>query len=112
MAFRSLCSQSTEFYFDPLEAQLERTQALGALAVGDFIVTRHSNIAGTQVVFHLLHDGSVAPEKTTLLQEGLKNILTVCAEFDILTLALPTLLMPFELAPLLPESQALRFADG
>eukprot|EP01135_Chromosphaera_perkinsii_P006576 Nk52_evm1s553 gene=Nk52_evmTU1s553 len=115
--FISLCESSTDFHFPALEIQLEKIRedvminCRGKLLqCGDFFVTRHSNLAGIHVVFHLIVDdndcdsSSADPTVETAAKSklsprsdviiGLRNILYVAFNYDIHNLNIPLLMLP------------------
>ena len=64
--------------------------------MGDFYITRHSNLSEAHVVYHLVVDdvalrsSDITSRHASLL--GLRNILKECCKHDITTLTLPLLL--------------------
>ena len=114
--FISLCESSTDFHFPALEIQLEKVRedvmfnCTGKqLHAGDYFITRHSNLAGIHVVFHLIVDDSdtdgssvqksekgvpskLSPRSDVII--GLRNILYAVFSYDIHSLSLPLLMLP------------------
>ncbi|UJR14533.1 hypothetical protein I4U23_001529 [Adineta vaga] len=66
-------------------------------SVGDFYVTRHSNLSEVHVVYHLVVNDSALRSSSEITSRhaalfGLRNILKECCKHDITTLTLPLLL--------------------
>ncbi|XP_061435064.1 protein C12orf4 homolog [Lethenteron reissneri] len=66
------------------------------ISPGEFYITRHSNLAEVQVVFHLCVDdgarcGAITARDPAIM--GLRNILKVCCHNDITNITLPLLLV-------------------
>ena len=64
--------------------------------LGDFYLTRHSNLAQVHVVFHLVTDesvGSVNINSRHPIIIGLRNILHTAARHNMTTLTIPLLLV-------------------
>ncbi|CAF3777583.1 unnamed protein product [Rotaria socialis] len=66
-------------------------------SVGDFYVTRHSNLSEVHVVYHLVVNDSSLRSSTEITSRhpalfGLRNILKECCKHDVTTLTLPLLL--------------------
>lgn len=95
-------SMSTEFHFDQIKQQTNdiqnelRTVPGSKLKVGDFFITRHSNLSQTQIVFHLISDeASDSPEDITSRHPvilGLRNILKTASRYDVANVSIPALL--------------------
>lgn len=95
-------SMSTEFHFDQIHQQIDdiqnelKTKTGSKLKVGDFFITRHSNLSQTQIVFHLISDeASDSPEDITSRHPvilGLRNILKTASRYDVTNLSIPALL--------------------
>ncbi|KAI1292149.1 Protein C12orf4 [Halotydeus destructor] len=107
--FASICEQSADFHFPSFEQQLEkvRNSLTGhsastksqSLKVGDFYVTKHSNLSQVHVVFHLVTDESILSSDINSrhpIMLGLRNILKTAYISDVTTVSLP-LLLSFEL---------------
>lgn len=90
------CINSVNGVFDPQKAKMN---------IGDFFITKHSNLSQTHVVFHLAaFDSSASAEnsvnslkKSDLSSRhpvilGLRNILKTCINHNIQTLTFPLLL--------------------
>ena len=108
-----LCRASTEFHFDEISEQIRNirnSHSTNPLKQGDFFVTKHSNLADIQVVFHLIVDSPNSTSIDVLLTQnssilvGLKNILQIAAQFDVENLTIPLFLLS-ESEILAPESQ-------
>ena len=66
-----------------------------ALRVGDFYVTRHSNLCEVHLVFHMISDDSVLSNNINSRHPvvmGLRNVLKTASLSDVTTVALPLLL--------------------
>ncbi|CAF0870066.1 unnamed protein product [Adineta ricciae] len=66
-------------------------------SVGDFYMTRHSNLSEVHVVYHLVVNDSALRSSSEITSRhaaifGLRNILKECCKHDITTLTLPLLL--------------------
>lgn len=95
-------STSTEFHFDQIGQQIDDIQneikfrSDMKLKVGDFFITRHSNLSQTQIVFHLISDeASDSPDDITSRHPvilGLRNILKTASRYDVTNLSIPALL--------------------
>jgi len=92
-----LCQQSTEFHFENVETQLEtRSMDFRPAKPGDFFITRHSNLNGVHVIFHLvanqqsLKRSEINSRHAVIL--GLRNILKTACLNDITTITVPALL--------------------
>ena len=89
-----LTQQTTEFHFDSLETQIENCPKV--LKPGDFVITRHSNLNGAHVIFHLVADleslnkSEINSRHPVIL--GLRNILKTACLNDITTITIPALL--------------------
>lgn len=96
---------STEFHFEQIDDQLKRIQEhlkqlndnqdSALLKPGDFFITKHSNLAQSHVIFHLITDeisssSEINSRHPVIL--GLRNILKVASRYDISTLTIPALL--------------------
>jgi hypothetical protein len=113
--FVSITEESTELHFKSYEQQLARIEErlmglkwsimprvddeidLCQLNIGDFYITKHSNLSQVNLVFHLACDDEFFRQKTDLSSRhplilGLRNILKACCRYDIKTLILPLLL--------------------
>ena len=89
-----LTQQTTEFHFDNLETQIENCPR--NLKPGDFVITKHSNLNGAHVIFHLVADleslnkSEINSRHPVIL--GLRNILKTACLNDITTITIPALL--------------------
>ena len=112
----NICEESTEFHFEPIDQQLttieeclnkaasDRNNQVPMpndeknLNVGDFYITRHSNLSQVHIVFHLANDDDLSRQRLDNLSSrhpiilGLRNILKVCFKYNITTITLPLLL--------------------
>jgi hypothetical protein len=66
-------------------------------SVGDFYITRHSNLSEVHVVYHLVVNDNALRSSSEITSRhasllGLRNILKSCCKHDITTLTLPLLL--------------------
>ncbi|XP_064618656.1 protein C12orf4 homolog [Lineus longissimus] len=65
------------------------------MSVGDFYITRHSNLSDVHVAFHLVTDETLnSPEISSRhpVILGIRNILKMCFRYDIFTISIPLLL--------------------
>jgi len=101
VAFRELCARTTELHFDEFDTQLEQIREdvvpTQSLTVGDFVITKHSNLAGAHVVFHLVdsqpdHPPTIPKDASHPLLRGLEMILRVAIQYDITRFTVPLLL--------------------
>ena len=109
--FATICDQSTEFHFPTLEQQLMGVEECLKidkskksddyecnLNIGDFYITKHSNLSQVHLAFHLACDDNLSRQRTDQLSSrhpiimGLRNILKVCFKYNITTITLPILL--------------------
>lgn len=114
--FYQICQRNGfDFQFASIDAQIEAAiscinAANGAfdlqrakMSVGDFFVTKHSNLSQTHVVFHLAaFDSTSSGDEASLKKSdlssrhpvilGLRNILKTCMSHNIHTLTFPLLL--------------------
>eukprot|EP01119_Soliformovum_irregulare_P010393 TRINITY_DN2550_c0_g2_i2.p1 TRINITY_DN2550_c0_g2~~TRINITY_DN2550_c0_g2_i2.p1 ORF type:complete len:547 (-),score=157.45 TRINITY_DN2550_c0_g2_i2:323-1780(-) len=88
--FSKMCDAATEFHFDTFDAQLTSIKSKissDPLSVGDFFVTRHTNLGNVNVVFHLVVSPTknFSPEISPNSPEvfGLKNIFATAATYDV-----------------------------
>lgn len=97
-------------------------------SLGDFVITKHSNLDHVQLVFHFVVEPSrnerikfdieakkgklFTNEQLTKLNDGLRNILQVCAEFEVTSLALPIFPHLTENYSNLDESQVTRSVEA
>ena len=115
-SFANICDQSTEFHFQTLDQQLmsaeeclkiDKSKKVDVkinddyecnLNIGDFCITKHSNLSQVHVAFHLAYDDNLSRQRTDQLSSrhpiilGLRNILKVCFKYNITTITLPLLL--------------------
>jgi len=102
--FSDICEQSAEFHFPNLDEQLRvirenlsvtRTDHSSNLQVGDFYITKHSNLSQVHVVFHLVSDEGVFSSDINSRHSiilGLRNVLKTAYMSDVSTVSLPLLL--------------------
>jgi hypothetical protein len=117
--FAKITEESTEFHFKPYEQQLNMIEEyavqanrttmtmstmngvdesdLCQLNIGDFYITKHSNLSQVSLIFNLVCDEEFFKQKTDLSSRhplilGLRCILKACCRYDIKTLTLPLLL--------------------
>lgn len=100
--FSDICEQSADFHFPSFEEQLDdirqhvsKTNPAGNLQVGDFYVTKHSNLSQVHVVFHLVSDESVLSADINSrhsIMLGLRNVLKTAYMSDVCTFSMPLLL--------------------
>lgn len=96
---------STEFHFDQIDDQLEKIQdhlkqvnennETAKLKPGDFFITKHSNLAQSHILFHLISDETFQSTEINSRNPvilGLRNILKVASRYDITMLTIPALL--------------------
>lgn len=68
------------------------------LQIGDFYITKHSNLSQVHLVFHLAYDNDLSKQRTDQMSSrhpiimGLRNILKACFKYNITTLTIPLLL--------------------
>ncbi|XP_018020079.1 protein C12orf4 [Hyalella azteca] len=117
LEFGDVCSRATELHFPELQDQLahirerllpqlcrgrlnppapDTPRREDKLQPGDVYITRHSNLSGVHVVFHVVCDDSVNSSSITSRHPvilGLRNVLKVACLCDITTLSLPLLLV-------------------
>ncbi|KNC52556.1 uncharacterized protein AMSG_08123 [Thecamonas trahens ATCC 50062] len=103
-AFAAAARASTELHFASLSVQVEAVRAQAraegaSLVPGDVFVTRHSNLAGIQLAFHLVVDlDTMHMRNADLLRgrnpmlAGLRSVLHTAARYDVCTISLPLLL--------------------
>lgn len=65
--------------------------------MGDFYITRHSNLSEVHVVYHLVVNDNALRSSSEITSRhpsifGLRNILKSCCKHDVTTLTLPLLL--------------------
>lgn len=92
--FLKICQRSTDFHFSPVTDQLESVQDK-SMRLGDFYITRHSNLSQVHVIFHMMSDdvlraGEVNSRHPVVL--GLRNILKTACSNDVTSLTIPLLL--------------------
>lgn len=130
--FFNRCRQTTEFHFGDVEEQLRNGMQVlkesgHEIREGDFLITRHSNLAFVHVAFHLVFDdggGSVEnadvgftalselTPRSQLLQ-GFKNVLKTSDHFDITHLTFSVFLGSDAItsSPIQPDGPLLRRAE-
>uniref|UniRef100_A0A0M3HZH1 Macro domain-containing protein n=2 Tax=Ascaris TaxID=6251 RepID=A0A0M3HZH1_ASCLU len=114
--FARVCEQSTELHFDSLQHQLDEVcsalrdvckdaasgiEGIGvrdesSLKVGDVYVTRHSNLATFQVVFHLVTDDALETDDISSRHpciNGIRNVIRLSSKCGITTFSIPLLLV-------------------
>jgi len=90
-----LCSSSVELHFDEFMIQKEdTTKKFIQFQIGDFFLTRHSNLGNAHLIFHMgsdkivtVNDNMLTPKSPILL--GFKNVLTLASQYDISVLYIP-----------------------
>ncbi|PAA88409.1 hypothetical protein BOX15_Mlig000373g3, partial [Macrostomum lignano] len=114
LKFSDLCERSADFHFDDYGRQMESiwrrineanpaassggsnsATAIGKPSVGDVFITRHSNLNGAQLVFHLITESGDCPELTSqhpVIAQGLRRIVRTALVHDVNCLTLPLLL--------------------
>lgn len=102
--FARICEESTEFHFQTYEQQLvsisecvNNLNSQGDINVGDFYITKHSNLSKIHLMFHLACDDDTLKQKSDLSSRhsailGLRNILKACCRYNVNTLTIPLLL--------------------
>ncbi|VDM25122.1 unnamed protein product [Toxocara canis] len=114
--FAKLCEQSTELHFDSLQQQLDtvasclhdvcKDAANGiegismrdecSLQVGDVYITKHSNLATFQVMFHLVVDSALETDDISSRHpciNGIRNVIRLSSKCGITTFSIPLLLV-------------------
>jgi len=105
-ALLELSETSTDPIFESLTSQISRTQAetIGSdkkLEIGDFFITKHSNLGEYHVLFHYMGEDTRSPSfvaqslpipSDSALLEGLRNIFEIVFQYDITSITLPLLL--------------------
>uniref|UniRef100_A0A5S6Q0E4 Uncharacterized protein n=1 Tax=Trichuris muris TaxID=70415 RepID=A0A5S6Q0E4_TRIMR len=131
------CERSAELHFPDLQRQLDnvRTTAMSAREQrakfsdqpvkdvctkmdcippeGSVYVTRHSNLSSCQAVFHLVCNNDVTCEDISSRHpciNGLRNVVRLCHEFGVSSLAIPLLLVD-DLSEWHTEAWCLRRAE-
>lgn len=114
--FQEICRKSTDFHFPNIDDQLDKISvtlqkhvkerqcndendsrsARGELLqMGDFYMTKHSNLSQVHVVFHIVSDESLRGNDINSRHPvvlGLRNILKIACSNDITSLTIPLLL--------------------
>jgi hypothetical protein len=116
--FINICNMNgCEFHFASIEQQMEKATSLAAstidanksksngsrLKMGDFFLTKHSNLSQVHAIFHLVCSESNDQNKNQVLKQsdlssrhpvilGLRNILKACIYHNVSTLTFPLLL--------------------
>ena len=108
--FVNKCNEDVELIFptyrDQVKQFLARRQAAHKrdLKQGDVMMTRHSNLAGPHVVFHLLVDSSFdLASSLAVVGQSLKRILATANENGLSEVILPLLLIPESVTEALRE---------
>ncbi|CAO1431929.1 unnamed protein product [Diamesa serratosioi] len=96
---------STEFHFEQIDEQLEKIQedlkqtidagenaSRRNLKAGDFFITKHSNLSGSHLIFHLVSEEPHEMNSRNPEILGLRNILKVASRYDCQQLTIPALL--------------------
>lgn len=113
-SFAAICNQTTELHFDSLDGQLAKcqesqqsimgsgggegqnaTRSTRCLSLGDFYVTRHSNLSQVHVVYHIASDDSIRSSELNSRHPvilGLRNVLKSAHMYDVKTLFIPLFL--------------------
>lgn len=94
--------KQAELHFGDYESQIndvEQAWSQNTLAPqeGDVFITKHSNLPGVHVIFHLCTDFSTLKSELTQrspLIQGLRNILMAVHQYEIKNLIMPVLLLP------------------
>eukprot|EP01117_Protostelium_nocturnum_P008245 TRINITY_DN2943_c0_g2_i2.p2 TRINITY_DN2943_c0_g2~~TRINITY_DN2943_c0_g2_i2.p2 ORF type:complete len:591 (-),score=162.80 TRINITY_DN2943_c0_g2_i2:2759-4531(-) len=100
--FLRLCKVTTDFHFPSFEEQLngitEDLKKRGkVLKEGDFFITKHSNLGGINVVFHLIieHKKNLLNDpplnSDSPLIKSIENVFSVAVQYDIEVLLFPLL---------------------
>lgn len=111
IGFRDTCQRSTEFHFNHIDDQLETINEIKeqlkfeqgknkGFNIGDFYITKHSNLSQVHVVFHIVTDDSIKSNDINSRHPvvlGLRNILKISCSNDITSLTIP-LLLDYELS--------------
>lgn len=111
--FQKVCRMSTDFHFANIDEQLDkisftlqkhlksdiahrgRNLHSELLQMGDFYMTKHSNLSQVHVVFHIVSDESLRGNDINSRHAvvlGLRNILKIACSNDITSLTIPLLL--------------------
>lgn len=119
--FQEICRQSTDFHFPNIDDQLDKISVTiqkylksrsGAssrsahselLQMGDFYMTKHSNLSQAHVIFHMVSDESLRGNEINSRHPvvlGLRNILKIACSNDITSLTIP-LLLQYEMTEVL-----------
>lgn len=113
--FAKICEQSTELHFDSLQKQLDdisqsvqdvnknRFETTGhhvtgdySLQVGDVYLTKHSNLASFQAIFHLVVEDNLETDDISSRHpciNGVRNVIRLSSKFGITTFSIPLLLV-------------------
>eukprot|EP01124_Arcella_intermedia_P036127 TRINITY_DN9399_c0_g1_i1.p1 TRINITY_DN9399_c0_g1~~TRINITY_DN9399_c0_g1_i1.p1 ORF type:complete len:482 (+),score=84.63 TRINITY_DN9399_c0_g1_i1:100-1545(+) len=121
--FIRTCNSSTEFHFQPVLEQLESLRnelSIGQsmsprstpLMVGDFVITKHSNLGNINLVFHFVVEKKSNNNVLTRLQQGLRNLLIFASKHSVHTLSVPVSLIPREDKHLFSEQQYLKHIES
>ena len=113
-SFKEICNKNGyDFHFRSIEEQIDtaikcinsvnkvQDQNFATLNIGDFYVTKHSNLSQTHVVFHLaafdkinesnnMKQSDLSSRHPVIL--GLRNILKTCIQNNVQTITFPLLL--------------------
>lgn len=112
--FQEICRKSTDFHFTNIDDQLDnisvtlqkhlkhhndendtRNTHSELLQMGDFYMTKHSNLSQAHVIFHMVSDESLRGNDINSRHPvvlGLRNILKIACSNDITSLTIPLLL--------------------
>ena len=104
------CARNPECHFPGIKEQLENTLSLvlDSVQEGDVLLTRHSNLSQTHVIFHLVvkdptitgddlfSPGDLELSSQSRLVSGLKAVAKLSYQYDVRHLTIPLLLLPEE----------------
>lgn len=122
--FQEICRNSTDFHFANIDDQLDkisvtlqkyiktqnndsdsRSAHSELLQMGDFYMTKHSNLSQAHVIFHMVSDESLRGNDINSRHPvvlGLRNILKTACSNDITSLTIP-LLLQYEMTEVCTE---------
>ncbi|CAJ0950866.1 unnamed protein product, partial [Mesorhabditis belari] len=78
----------------PFDAEKQREEC--SLLVGDLYTTRHSNLDGVQIIFHLVIDNALRSGDITSRHPclaGIRNVIRACSRFGVTSISIPLLLV-------------------
>lgn len=110
--FQEICRKSTDFHFPNIDDQLDKISTTlqkhlkehtsdgrnahsELLQMGDFYMTKHSNLSQVHVVFHIVSEESLRGNDINSRHPvvlGLRNILKIACSNDITSVTIPLLL--------------------